>query len=95
LSFSLGVDANGEQMLEKIGDCGLARDTFERIEKNLAANGAVLKSTPMKPGPWLTIGRQIDAISRRGGKDATPALAKADKPASGYYRRPFAVDEHL
>jgi predicted dehydrogenase len=95
LSFRLGADANRKEILEKIGDCKLAGETFERIEKHLAANEVDLKKTPMKLGPWLTIDRQADRVTRCDGKDTVSALTEANILARGSYRKPFAIDENV
>lgn len=95
LSFRLGADANRKEILEKIGDCKLAGETFERIEKHLAANEVDLNRTPMKLGPWLTIDRQTDTITRCDGKKAGPTIRKAKELERGFYRKPFALGKSI
>ena len=95
LSFRLGADANRKEILEKIGDCKLAGETFERIEKHLSANEVDLNETPMKLGPWLTIDRQSDTISECDGKTKGPTFTKAHDLAQGSYRKPFALGESI
>ncbi|MEE8577973.1 MAG: Gfo/Idh/MocA family oxidoreductase [candidate division Zixibacteria bacterium] len=95
LSFRLGADASRKEILEKIGDLKLARETFERIEKHLAANEVDLSKTPMKLGPWLTIDRQSDTISHCDGKKAGPTVIKAHELARGSYRKPFALGKSI
>ncbi|MHC4369504.1 MAG: gfo/Idh/MocA family oxidoreductase, partial [Planctomycetota bacterium] len=95
LSFRLGADAGRKEILEKIGDRQLARETFERIEKHLAANEIDLNRTPMKLGPWLTIDGQSDTITHCDGKKAGPTIAKARELERGSYRKPFAPGESI
>jgi predicted dehydrogenase len=95
LSFRLGSDANRKEILEKIGDCKLAGETFERIEKHLAANEVDLNRTPMKLGPWLTIDRQSEEISECDGKTGGPTLTKARELERGSYRKPFVLGESM
>jgi predicted dehydrogenase len=95
LSFRLGAHANRKEILDKIGDCKLAQNTFERIEKHLAANQVDLKRIPMKLGPWLTIDRHTDTITHCEGNGTISALVEANTLASGSYRKPFAIDENV
>jgi hypothetical protein len=95
LSFRLGAKASRKEILEKIGDLKLARETFERIEKHLAANGVDLNNTPMKLGPWLIIDRQSDTIADCDGKNAGPTIAKAKELERGSYRKPFGLGKSI
>jgi predicted dehydrogenase len=95
LSFRLGADASREEILEKIGDLKLARETFERIEKHLAANEVDLNKTPMKLGTWLTIDRQRDTITRCDGKKSGPTITEAKELERGSYRKPFVLHKSI
>lgn len=95
LSFRLGTDANKKEILNKIGNCKLAEETFRRIEEHVAANEVDLEKTPMKLGPWLTIDQKTDTITHCDGEDNTAVVAKANELASGSYRKPFRIDENL
>jgi hypothetical protein len=91
LSFRLGADASRKEILEKIGDLKLASETFERIEKHLAANEVDLRETAMKLGPWLTVDRQSDTITHCDEKKTGPTIKKAKELERGFYRKPFAL----
>ena len=95
LSFRLGVDASKKEILDKIGSCKLAEETFRRIEEHLAANEVDIEKTPMKLGPWLTIDQKTNTITHCDGKDNTPLVAKANELAGGSYRKPYQIVENL
>ena len=95
LSYRLGESANRREILDKIGDCELAGEIFERMEKHLAANEVDLSRTPMKLGPWLTIDSGTDTISHCDGRDDKAAVAAANKLAGGSYRKPFVIRESI
>jgi hypothetical protein len=95
LSFRLGANSNRKKIIEKIGDCKLAQDTFERIEKHLSANEVDLKNSPMKLGPWLTIDQETDTIICCDGNNTGSVLEQANHLACGSYRKPFVIDENI
>ena len=91
LSFRLGADANKEDILAKIGERQLARETFARLEKHLRANEVDMAKNPMKLGPWLTLDQDSDTITHCDGRADSDTLKRARQLARGSYRKPFTL----
>jgi predicted dehydrogenase len=90
ISYQLGWESAPEKIKETLAVNKEALETFDRLEKHLAANKVDVKRTPVTLGPWLDVDVEKECFT--GDFPAEWANRLLKRP---YYRKPFVVPEEV
>lgn len=92
-SYQLGQDAKQSSVEKAMAGLDEASEAARSLSAHLVANGVDLDRNPWRLGPWITLDRETERVTKLDGQKSGEHLARANQLVRGSYREPFTLPD--